>query len=306
MIRTRRARAFTLIEILVVVAIIALLIAVLLPSLARAREQTRMNVCKGNQRQLINALLLYVTEQKVLPATQSTFYENGYWPIPRSPDPTKTLLTWEGAVGNGSGEYSGRDDPMFIMDVPRRGTIFKYTREPKLYLCPSDYEGDADDTPLGGGGNGRLSYSMNAYIGYKSPDNMSRPAKASPGWKLYDPLGNPADAFVISRVTWAPAQMFVLVEEHPFYHSNNGYWEGNFNVTDRIVTRHMPAIGGATMGGSAKGRSNIAYLDGHVTSPIYPWQTSAYALFREIGFPASDDGSPTFLDVFMPNFPRPW
>ncbi len=78
---------------------------------------------------------------------------------------------------------------------------------------------------------------------------------------------------------------------------------GNFNVSDRIVTRHMPAFSGPTPASSGKGRTNIAYLDGHVASPLYSWQTSAYTLFRQIGFPGSDGG---FLSVFMVHFPRPW
>ena len=49
---TRRARGFTLIELLVVVAIIAMLIAILLPSLHRARAKARDSVCQSNLHQL--------------------------------------------------------------------------------------------------------------------------------------------------------------------------------------------------------------------------------------------------------------
>ncbi len=59
-----RRTAFTLIEVLVVVAIIALLIAILLPSLKAARENARATVCGHQQRQLGQAGTIWMTESK--------------------------------------------------------------------------------------------------------------------------------------------------------------------------------------------------------------------------------------------------
>ena len=45
-------RGFTLLEVLIVVAIVALLLAILLPTFSRARRQTRKTLCKAYQYQL--------------------------------------------------------------------------------------------------------------------------------------------------------------------------------------------------------------------------------------------------------------
>ena len=50
--RKKGLRAFTLVELLVVIAIISILAAMLLPSLARAREYARNAVCMSNLRQI--------------------------------------------------------------------------------------------------------------------------------------------------------------------------------------------------------------------------------------------------------------
>ena len=52
---SRRAGAFTLVELLVVVAIIGLLVSMLLPSLSRARALARAAVCRHNLRQISTA-----------------------------------------------------------------------------------------------------------------------------------------------------------------------------------------------------------------------------------------------------------
>lgn len=285
-------RGFTLIEVLVVVAIIALLISILMPSLARARAETRSVVCRSNMRQVMQGQLLYAHDHKRLPATISTFYEAGCG----SPGLTfndqlkrRELFTWEGAHGVSNANKSQL--------VPGKGTILRYIKDKSLYVCPADEEGAAADVPEGGGGNGFLSYSMNAYLGWKDPDFRAFRYLANEGG--LDPDGNYKRFEAGQTVVFNASTTFVLAEEHPKYNINSrtdgggygsGYGEGNFNVTDRIATRHSPALGPNT-----KGRTNLAFLDGHAETRLYHWTTIADQLFREIGEPVVTVNRRAFL-----------
>lgn len=55
-------RIFTLIELLIVIAIIAILAALLLPALSRARETAHRSLCLSNMKQIYTNLFMYVTD----------------------------------------------------------------------------------------------------------------------------------------------------------------------------------------------------------------------------------------------------
>lgn len=59
---SRARSAFTLVELLVVIAVIAVLLALLLPALARAKEAARISLCGSNLHQLALAVMLYVED----------------------------------------------------------------------------------------------------------------------------------------------------------------------------------------------------------------------------------------------------
>ena len=94
--RTRRSRAFTLVELLVVVSIIALLIAILLPSLRKAREQAKLAACLANMTGIGKSGITYAADdpgENMIPVPD--------WKIL---DYASGALEWGGKSGIGEAE----------------------------------------------------------------------------------------------------------------------------------------------------------------------------------------------------------
>ena len=70
-LRLRRISAFTIVELLITISIIALLVGLLLPGIQAARESSRRSHCQSNLRQIALSLLLFHDTYNVFP--------NGGW-----------------------------------------------------------------------------------------------------------------------------------------------------------------------------------------------------------------------------------
>ncbi len=68
----KRERGFTLIEMMVVVAIIAILVALLVPNFVRARAQAQTAACEANLKEIATALELYDTDNQSYPNFNGT------------------------------------------------------------------------------------------------------------------------------------------------------------------------------------------------------------------------------------------
>ena len=108
------SEAFTLIELLVVIAIIALLLAILLPSLGRAREQARATRCLANLKQIGLAMHAYASDYNYL--------------LPRA------------ELRPGVAIYTGIDMRWPVLFMPYVGGLsdnVEHYYEVKLFDCPS-------------------------------------------------------------------------------------------------------------------------------------------------------------------------
>jgi prepilin-type N-terminal cleavage/methylation domain-containing protein len=162
-------RGFTLVELLAVIATIAILAALLLPILSKAKVRAQRTYCLSNLRQLTAAWNMYSSE-------------NAGWLV--ASDPAR-LEVWV------QGDMTVATEAVNT-DLIQEGKLYHFSQNLSLYRCPSD--------------NGVLiagkmvptvrSYSMNAFLGV-SDQNLPIPAGYTRFFAKDSDLPRPSELFVL-------------------------------------------------------------------------------------------------------------
>jgi prepilin-type N-terminal cleavage/methylation domain-containing protein len=147
-----RCPAFTLVELLVVISIIAMLLAVLMPALGKARDQGKKTICKSNVHGLGLATLLYLQSN-----------DNAF-PAPAGSN--KYSYDWYGALS----KYTGVTENDLDRGAKRKHNIFVCPASNYVSRQPYRDYATAWWSPAGTGGNTANSYGV---LGYYAPSGST-------------------------------------------------------------------------------------------------------------------------------------
>lgn len=233
-----RRRAFTLVELLVVIGIIATLIALLLPVMGKAREAARAGVCASNLRQCGLGLQMYANAfGQSVPVRR---VKNGGW------------VGWPQFMCFGKTMFDDDGQPVW---VPR-----------KVTLCPSNFYSRDDMSTINSAGYAMFTVSTGSSgtlpVFFNS--DFERSFFKTVGTDNYE-----ARVQKLTRLPTQPSRTVWMADSLANGPSSTGGGGHMFSYfVDQSRSLHDAAIhvlhGANSKNGVGAGRANVLFYDGHV------------------------------------------
>jgi Tfp pilus assembly protein PilE len=175
--RSTGARAFTIVELLIVVATLAILAGMLLPVLSKAKARAQRARCENNLKQLNLSWIMYYQENNGH-LTESYGSANPYsWVL---------------------GDMKNSADAVNL-DMLRQGKLYQYNHDASIYHCPTD----SGSVISGKKVSTVRSYSMNGFMGARDPQLGPIPSTAT----------NYVRCFEKDTDLKRPSELWVFVDE---------------------------------------------------------------------------------------------
>jgi prepilin-type processing-associated H-X9-DG protein len=264
--RSRPSSGFSLVELLVVISLIILLISILMPALAKAREAAAMINCLSNIRQMNMAVLEY------------THVSNGWLPIHRFngyiTDPGTYITPEWGYV-----RHVG-----WVKRLTELGLIGRLSESPfdpyaksNVRFCPTMATQQPSKSGLiitgdFGGRQNLAHFAMSTIVtGYTSVDGNS--GVVTVYWKhnRLDNIRKPASVYLVTESPWNVDKNAVTVGVQD--DSSSIRFRPGINVVGNAdETLYWPLLSQVAAWRHQKNRVNFAFADGH-TGAI-AWQDS--------------------------------
>ncbi len=261
--RSRVPSAFTLVELLVVIGIIAVLVGILIPALARARSASNRAVCLSNQRQIATALVLYAHDNKGA--------------IPPAPTWANQSLMWEAYFD--PAVFGTRRDAEVLDNWFGLGFLFatKTIKDPRAFYCPemamplftypTGWE-SAQTWNAGLRGVKAIGYIYRVF-GQKSPPMTDADVKEIRGLKMGKMKNRVLSMDIVAQASWSPG---TWPHRSP-YGVNAAYSDGHGEFV-QLLKRDFDS--------SFKLPAPAGYADNYVFNFFKAMDTKDFTAFRQL------------------------
>jgi type II secretory pathway pseudopilin PulG len=257
------ASAFSLAELLVVTAMIAIMAALMLPAISKARHQVAASSCLNNQKQLANAFHMYAqdnSDRLVQMADYSTGADiwpaGGFWGGPMT-----TPESWNGPSNALNAVQSG---------LKSSNAFYFYCSKVEAYHCPGDLR--------------MLNHPSFASAGGWAYDSYSRSQNL--GGEPYDDYWGAGATYTKLSAIAMPGTTFAMLEDADWRGYNLGTWVVNWSG-DSFAWQSPLAFWHQNV-------DSIAFADGH--AELHKWSDPTLIIAGQVaahGRPEVDWQGPT-------------